>query len=954
MGTVSKKVLAVLISLCLVSSIVNQVFADNGVSSDILSDTESFSASKNGIITYSEYLEANGSYTVSDTDISVVGASFFEAENGADVSTGSYKNAQNALIWNEGNGSVSWKFVVKKAGLYNFKYVFLPLKGGNNLEYTLLLDREIPFDGADSLVFTRDWKNRSEKHRTDKQGNELSSEQCETGEFVTRLAVDDTGVEIEPYCFALSVGEHTVTLVGNGYPVAIASVNFVAPEKTVKYKEAFKNYDIDEDDTVKPIVIHAEDAVVKSDNSLIAKASNGNAGMYPIHPYLTKINNIGGSSWSTAGQSITWKFTAEKSGYYSFGARYKQNELIGGESWRWLTIDGKTPFEEAKELRFAYDTGWQEYVFADGDKPYYIYLEKGEHTLSLAVTLGEISEYYYRMNKVVTALGDMYLEMVMITGETPDVNRDYDLFSQIPGLSEVLTEFAESLELISRDMKKLSGNNGNQYTAAVNNMKRVIAQMLEARFIAHLYVQDYYTNYTTLSSWLGEMRKMPLALDEMQFVYAGGEFDWNDPNIFVKLFFGIKRLLYSYTKDYISESDEGSLKLWVNWGRDQTLALDSLIRESFTEETGIKVELQIVSNSLINGLLANNFPDLQLHLARTDPVNYGMRGALVDLTQFSDHKEVLQRFMKGADTPYWYNGALYALPDTQTFYCMFYRTDVFAELGLEPPATWDEFLHCATIIQRYNMNVYVPYTQIATTTTVNSGIGSLNLYPTLMMQRDISLYNRAQDRTNLITADGIQVFEEWLDMYTDYGYLKEADFYNRFRNGSMPLGIAPYTTYMTIYSAAPEIQGRWSVANVPATRNGNAYVAGGGTGCSIVKESKHQREAWEFLKWWTSEEIQSRYSNNVESILGMLGRISTSNVEAFKKLSWKPEDLNKLLAQWENVREVPEVPGSYYLTRAVDQAYWAVINDAENPKDSITEWSKVADNEIARKIKEYS
>ena len=86
----------------------------------------------------------------------------------------------------------------------------------------------------------------------------------------------------------------------------------------------------------------------------------------------------------------------------------------------------------------------------------------------------------------------------------------------------------------------------------------------------------------------------------------------------------------------------------------------------------------------------------------------------------------------------------------------------------------------------------------------------------------------------------------------------------------------------------------------------------------------------------------------------MLGRVSTANVEAFKSLSWNPNDLDKLLNQWEKVSELPELPGSYYLTRAVDQAYWSVINDGYNPKDAITEWSQVADNEIARKIKEYS
>ena len=52
--------------------------------------------------------------------------------------------------------------------------------------------------------------------------------------------------------------------------------------------------------------------------------------------------------------------------------------------------------------------------------------------------------------------------------------------------------------------------------------------------------------------------------------------------------------------------------------------------------------------------------------------------------------------------------------------------------------------------------------------------------------------------------------------------------------------------------------------------------------------------------------------------------------------------------------EIPEIPGSYYLTRAVDQAYWAVINGDSNVKDALVKWSRVADREIQRKIDEYS
>ena len=86
----------------------------------------------------------------------------------------------------------------------------------------------------------------------------------------------------------------------------------------------------------------------------------------------------------------------------------------------------------------------------------------------------------------------------------------------------------------------------------------------------------------------------------------------------------------------------------------------------------------------------------------------------------------------------------------------------------------------------------------------------------------------------------------------------------------------------------------------------------------------------------------------------MLGRPQTSNVDALESLAWNAEDKENILKQWESVREIPEIPGSYYLTRSVDQAFWQVINGKASVKDAVVKQSRVADSEIERKIKEYS
>lgn len=893
---------------------------------------------------------------------------------------------RNVIDWQKGYGSVVYTVTVPTSAYYNFYLEFLPPEVGVNIELGLRIDEnDYAFEGADSIEFSRDWVNvptaNGEKWREDNRGNQIAPEQQLTGELVERVATDETGVVVEPYMFYLTAGNHTITLDGQGHTVLISKLGFTAPEKTVSYEEYLKQHEMGDYSDLKEIVIQGEDATVKNDSSLIPKSTNGNNDLIPIDPYLTLINNIGGVSWQTVGQKIEWEFTVETAGYYQFSAHYKQSDVVNGDSWRWLKIDGKTPFEEAKTLNFSYDTQWQHYTFGAKEgkttNPYYIWLEAGTHTLSLEVTLAELADAYDRLFEIVETIGDMYLQIVMITSETPDTNRSYELFRQIPTFNDTLKQCSDALRALVKDIQASTGARGSQYIAAMNNMDRVLNQMLDAPYIAHIYVKDYYTNYTTLSSWLSEMKKLPVTIDEMRFTPAGKQADYKTTNFFQDFGFEVVRLWSSFVNDYTlyDETKGGdALKLWVNWGRDQTMALNALIQDDFVPTYDINVNLQIVSCSLINGLLANNFPDVQLYLSRTAPVNYGMRGALLDLTQFDgsngykSYEEVLTRYHDGAADPYWYNGSLYAIPDSQGFMCMFYRTDVFEDLGLTVPQTWEEFLYCATIIQRYNMDVYVPYTQITTATTVDAGIGALHLYPTLLMQNGLELYNSDRNATNINNVKAIQIFEEWTEMYTDYGYQKQADFYNRLRNGSMPLGISGYSTYFTLYSAAPEIDGRWAIANVPGTHVAtdcttpnchnedhiNRLTAGSGSGAGIVAKSPRPDKAWAFLEWWTSADIQTRYSNNVESILGLLGRSATANIEAFNRLGWDPEHLEALNKQWEHVYEVPEVPGSYYTTRAVDQAYWSVINDGINAKDAINKWSLIADNEIKRKIEEYS
>ena len=691
--------------------------------------------------------------------------------------------------------------------------------------------------------------------------------------------------------------------------------------------------------------------------------------MNPADSAVNRINYIGGSNWKQTGETITWEIDVPEDGYYRLGFSYRQSLVVNYSSYRRLLVDGKIPFAEASEIEFPYSNSWSKKTLSDQDgTPYLIYLTKGKHTISLQVTLGQYLEVCQRLEKVVAELGDLNLKMTMITGETVDISRDYNLFKSIPDLQERLESCATEMKELENEMIEISGGDSNSYSLVLRNMVRVINQMLENKYSAARYKGDFYSNYSSLSVCFSDMQEQPLDIDQILLGAPKDESGFKTQtgikNFFKKLGFSTRRFFNSFFKDYnsvsgsVEENKNGEkLTLWVNWGQDQARVLNSLIQTDFTTEYGIEVEVQVVNASIVQAILSGNGPDVVLQQSRTEPVNLAMRGALYDLTQFDDYEDVLERFVDGAATPYYYQDGLYALPDTQGFSVMFYRKDILEELEIDVPTTWEEFDAAAKTLQHNNLGVWLPYTQISASTTVNMGVGDLTLFPTLLLQNGIELYAKDGKSTNLTSADSMNVFQDWTEYYTQMKFPTEMNFYNRFRAGTCPLGIISYSTAVLLSTEAPELEGLWAMASVPGTvqEDGtcNNSIAAGGTGCSILNLSDNKEAAWTFLKWWTSADTQLAYSTNLESILGPLGRVMVSNTEALQALNWTEEELTAIMAARENIQELPEVPGGYQVSRTIDMAFYNVVNTNVNAKDSLLEWGKVADDEIKRKWEQY-
>lgn len=800
--------------------------------------------------------------------------------------------------------------------------------------------------------------------RTDGQGNEFAPEQVD---FQNCAFVYPTkGQTMELYQVTLTKGEHQVSVASENGTLYVSELVFKAEEPVEKYaKSSDKDAYYDGD----AIIQEGEDSLWKNSQWLVPLADNSSWQVTPADSATNRINYIGGSNWKQTGETITWEVEVPKDGYYRLGFSYRQSMVVNCSSYRQLLIDGEIPFSEVKEIEFPYSRSWEKMsVTEQNNDPYLIYLTEGSHLISLKVTLGDYIEVCERLEKVVAELGELNLKMTMITGETVDISRDYNLFKTIPDLQERMEACVKEMTALENKIIKLSEGESNSYSLVLRNMVRVINQMLKNKYSAARYKSDFYSNYTSLSECFSDMQEQPLDIDQIILGAHDDDKSFKTESgisgFVKKTGFSVARFFNSFFKDYNSVSgsmegteNKGKLTLWVNWGQDQARVLNSLIQTDFTTEYGIDVEVQVVNATIVQAILSGNGPDVVLQQSRTEPVNLAMRGALYDLKNFDDYEEVLERFTDGAATPYYYQDGLYALPDTQGFSVMFYRKDILEELGIEVPITWEEFNAAAKTLQHNNLSAWLPYTQINASTTVNTGAGDLTLYPTLLLQNGVDLYAEDGKSTNLTTADCMNVFQDWTEYYTEMKFPTEMNFYNRFRAGTCPLGIISYSTAVLLSTEASELDGLWAMAEIPGTvqEDGtvNNSIAGGGTGCSILNMSENKEAAWEFLKWWTSEGTQLAYSTNLESILGPLGRVMVSNTEALQSLTWTEEQLSVIMAARENLKELPEVPGGYQVSRTIDMAFYNVINTNVNAKDSLLEWGEVADDEIARKWEQY-
>lgn len=873
-----------------------------------------------------------------------------------DVGQPAYEGKAVVLNYEE---SAEYIVNVKEPGVYYLAVDYLSA-GNSYLDYTVevSLNGKVPYQEWKTVELSLYWQDSVAEYQKDRYGDEIAPVQERVIKWNRTWLYNNTYASTHPLYISLEAGENIITLSNHSNDgLALGNLYVEAPtDNTLNYAD-YQNRHEDKQIARREatVIIGATEYSVKNSAEIIYK-STADPVMTPYDPEYNLLNTL---SWTKPGNEISYKLTVAEAGLYQLGFHY-MNEKEEFNSYESIRIDGEIPFKELECYAFpCSDGGWANEVLSDGEgNPYYIYLTAGEHTLTLKTEMEPVMSAWRYGQLIAEHVTQLALEIKKIAGQDADKYRTWKMTQYIPEIPDYLAAYKTILQHIRFQLQYESelGTNGALLTY-LDKAEIFIDDMAE--------YPDEIALYTTSltgadNSVLVDISKFTSSILNVNFsldtIYAFGEdkMPRAKAGILARAGNSVRTVYYSFVSDKYrnNSAQEEELNIWVSRALTHVDLLQKLADTEFTPQTGIKVKISVMpdANKLTLACAAGDPPDAALGLSSHMPFDLACRGALYDMTQFEDYWQVANRFVAGELVPYTYNGGIYAIPETLDFNAVIYRKDIFENLGLEVPDTWDELIDMLPGLQRYGMNFYH---------NISSGVGYKWFYQTtpLIFQNGGQLYAEDGTVTAIDQPGAVKGLKRLGELFVAYSLDTQVqEFFNSFRYSVLPIGIIDSNTYVLIKNGATELEGQWELApylgTVQEDGSINRNFVANGSGGVIFADTAKADEAWEFMKWWTSEETQVEYTYTLRSTYGDTYFWLPSNLEALEQAPIDQEDKEIILDMVQQLRDVPRTPGQYLLERSISDIWNAMVFDGTSAQVAADEKVIAINREIRKKMQE--
>ncbi len=818
-------------------------------------------------------------------------------------------------------------------------------------EGELRVDRALPAEDARRVIFPLYYRNSTNEFPLDRYGNQTLIPPVRLARWTRTFMRDVDFSRKYPLAIHLTAGEHEFQFTLNRQTLLLGSIYLqpFSPEKP--YQQYLE--EIGAADTSGVLVeLEAEWPAYKN-NVSIRPLSSRSLEVTPYDTYQLLLNTMGGESWQSSGSAVYYEVGVPQDGLYLITLRVLQNTKNNFTVFRRITVNGEVPFDEFNTVPFVYSTDWVNVTL-----PYRVYLHAGVNVIGLEATTSPYDTAMTNIRQSINDINNLSLEIKHLTGNQTDRYREWEIAEYIPDINERLAVMAEKLAADKAALQAVNGGLNSQeilnYQMALDNILLLAADPNKIPIRMNRLSEGPQSAMQLLGSILASLQKQPLTMDKL-YVHSP-DVTPPAPKISAWMAFseGVKRFFHSFQRNPYQSigAGEDEIEVWVNRPRQYVDLMQRMADQNFTPQSGIRVKFSIMPNEskLALAIASNIEPDVALGISTNIPYELAVRNALYDLRSFEDFDSFIRIYSPGSLLGYIINDSVYAIPETQDFWVTFYRRDILQQLGLPVPRTWDEVIAILPELQRYGMNYYTPL-------STGSGLKGYLVTAPYIWNFGGELYSPDGLTTGLGSDASITAIKFMAEQFTVYGMpLTAANFYDSFRNGTLPVGVSNVETYIKLRTAAPEIEGLWGIDLYPATVLPGGiqkrYATGSAQTCIMLADTDKPQESWEFLKWWMSTETQVEFERQLIMNYGPEYLWYTANLEAFRYLPIPEEDKDVILAQWQWLQEPVKLPGTYMQERSLSNAWNQIVFNGVNPRAAIDDAILTINREMARKMEE--
>jgi ABC-type glycerol-3-phosphate transport system substrate-binding protein len=396
-------------------------------------------------------------------------------------------------------------------------------------------------------------------------------------------------------------------------------------------------------------------------------------------------------------------------------------------------------------------------------------------------------------------------------------------------------------------------------------------------------------------------------------------------------------LLLVFISGCAPKDDTPEIIMWLVGSEQQALVINE-IGKDFYRQTGVKVKCEAISwgeahSKYLTGVIGEVAPDIGT-MGLTWGTEFGNLGAMIDLKETFPgdieyfEKEIFPGIWEASE----YQGQIYAVPFDMSLQVLYYRTDMIDS----PPQTWEELTEVLAKLNQKDKGMIFDW-------------GSLNWlgFAPFLWQAGGDFYNQAGSASALNSQPAARALRYFSNLYLKYETpITSIPVEQGMRTGDYPICIAGNWKINTLLSVAPEIEGKWAIAQLPQGPTGKRTAFIGGRVMGIFSDSKLKEESWEFIKYLSSPEIQLKLYNEATK---SFDTYLPPNLMTWEALPMKPSFKEVLKTQALDAKGPPSVLGWDDSTRYIDTAIQQVILNKQIPALVLKDASEELDRRIKKK-----